>query len=90
MILAHGFPAWGPAALGTFGTWLFNSAVAPLFAILLFYGSARWRRITAGFALGVGAHLAFVAIVGTSALPALWLASNALASLGVGWLALRK
>jgi serine protease len=90
MILAHGFPAWGPATLGTFGVWLFNSAVAPLFATVLFYGSARWRRISAGFALGVGAHLAFVAIVGTSALPALWLASNALASLGVGWLALRK
>jgi serine protease len=89
-IVAHGFPAWGPTALGSFGAWLFNSAVAPVMGLMLLYGSARWRRISAGFALGVGAHLAFVAIVGTTALPALWLTTNALVSLGVGWLALRK
>jgi serine protease len=89
-ILAHGFPAWEPAGLGSFGTWLFHSAVAPLGALMLFYGSSRMRRMSAGFALGVGAHLAFVAIVGTTALPAVWLAVNAMASLGVGYVALRK
>jgi hypothetical protein len=89
-ILAHGFPAWEPAALGSLGTWMFHSAIAPIFAMMLFYGSTRMRRISAGFALGVGAHLAFVAIVGTTALPALWLAANAVAALGTGWLSLRK
>ena len=89
-ILAHGFPAWEPAALGGVGSWLFHSALAPVGAMLLFYGNARARRLAAGFALGVGAHLAFVAIVGTVAVPALWLAVNAMASIGAGYLSLRK
>jgi serine protease len=89
-ILAHGFPAWQPAVLGTAGAWLFHSALAPIGAMLLLYGNARGRRLAAGFALGVGAHLAFVAIAGTVAIPALWLALNALASLGTGYVSLRK
>jgi serine protease len=89
-ILAQGFPAWEPAALGAFGAWLFHSALAPVGAMLLLHGSQRGRRMAAGFALGVGAHLAFVAIAGTVALPALWLAMNALLSLGAGYLTLRK
>ena len=89
-ILAHGFPAWEPAALGTPGAWLFHSALAPLSAMLLLYGSTRGRRIAAGFALGVGAHLAFALIAGTVAIPAIWLAMNALASIGAGYVSLRK
>jgi serine protease len=89
-IVAHGFPAWEPAALGAFGSWLFHSAVAPVGAMLLLYGHPRGRRLAAGFALGVGANLAFVAIAGTVALPVLWLAMNALVSLGAGYLTLRK
>jgi serine protease len=89
-ILAHGFPAWEPAALGSFGSWLFHSALAPVAAMVTLYGSTRGRRLAAGFALGVGAHLAFVAIAGTVALPALWLALNALASLGAAYVSLRK
>lgn len=89
-IVAHGFPAWEPAALGGVGAWLFHSALAPVGAMLLLYGSPRGRRLAAGFALGVGAHLAFVAVAGTVAIPALWLALNAMASLGAGWVSLRK
>jgi serine protease len=89
-ILAHGFPAWQPAALGSLGAWLFHSALAPVGAMLLLYGTPRGRRLAAGFALGVGAHLAFVAVAGTVAIPALWLALNALASVGAGYVSLRK
>jgi len=89
-ILAHGFPSWEPAFLGSAGAWAFHSALAPIGAMLLLYGSTRGRRLAAGFALGVGAHLAFVAIAGTVAIPALWLAVNAMASLGAGYLSLRK
>lgn len=89
-ILAHGFPAWEPASLGSVGAWAFHSALAPIGAMLLLYGSTRGRRLAAGFALGVGANLAFCAIAGTVAIPALWLALNALASLGAGYLTLRR
>jgi hypothetical protein len=89
-ILAHGFPAWQPAVLGAPGAWLFHSALAPISAMLLLYGSTRGRRIAAGFALGVGAHLAFVLVAGTVAMPALWLAVNAVAALGAGYLTMRK
>ncbi len=89
-ILAHGFPAWEPSSFGSAAAWAFHSALAPIGAMLLLYGSTRGRRLAAGFALGVGAHLAFVAIAGTVAIPALWLACNAAASLGAGYLSLRK
>lgn len=89
-ILAHGFPAWEPAALGGAGAWLFHSALAPLLALLFCYGSPRGRRLVAGFALGVGANLLFVVVTGTVTLPALWLVLNALGALGTGYLALRK
>ncbi|MDB4964375.1 MAG: peptidase and in kexin sedolisin [Myxococcales bacterium] len=89
-VLAHGFPAWEPAALGSAGAWLFHSALAPIGAMLMLYGSSRGRRLAAGFALGVGAHLAFVAVAGTVAIPALWLAMNALAALGAGYVSLKK
>ena len=88
-ILAHGFPAWEPAFLGSLGSWAFHSALAPIGAMLLLYGSMRGRRLAAGFALGVGAHLAFVAVAGTVAIPALWLAMNAALALGAGYLSLR-
>jgi hypothetical protein len=58
--------------------------------MLLLYGHPRGRRLAAGFALGVGANLAFVAIAGTVAIPALWLAMNALVALGAGYASLRK
>ena len=89
-ILAHGFPAWEPSTFGSLGAWAFHSALAPIGAMLLLYGSMRGRRLAAGFALGVGAHLAFVLVAGTVAVPALWLALNAMASLGAGYLSLRK
>lgn len=89
-ILAHGFPAWQPAVLGAPGAWLFHSALAPISAMLLLYGNTRGRRIAAGFALGVGAHLLFALVAGTVAIPAIWLAMNALASIGAGYLSLRK
>jgi serine protease len=89
-ILAHGFPAWEPSVLGSAGAWAFHSALAPIGAMLLLYGSSRGRRLAAGFALGVGAHLAFVAVAGTVAVPALWLALNAMMSLGAGYLSLKK
>ena len=89
-ILAHGFPAWEPSTLGSAAAWMFHSALAPIGAMLLLYGSTRGRRLAAGFALGVGAHLAFVAVAGTVAIPALWLAMNAAAALGAGYLSLRK
>src|SRR6185312_11692373 len=54
-ILAHGFPSWEPAFLGSAGAWAFHSALAPIGAMLLLYGSTRGRRLAAGFALGVGA-----------------------------------
>ncbi|HEX4462561.1 MAG TPA: S8 family serine peptidase, partial [Polyangia bacterium] len=89
-ILAHGFPAWEPTFLGTPGAWLFHSALAPLSAMLLLYGSTRGRRIAAGFALGVGANLMFALVAGTVAIPAIWLAVNAIASIGAGYISLRK
>jgi serine protease len=89
-ILAHGFPAWEPSSFGSAAAWAFHSALAPIGAMLLLYGTTRGRRLAAGFALGVGAHLAFVAIAGTVAIPALWLAMNAVAALGTGYLSLRK
>jgi len=89
-VLAHGFPAWEPAVLGAAGAWLFHSALAPIGAMLLLYGHPRGRRLAAGFALGVGAHLAFVAFAGSVAIPAVWLVANALASLGAGYVSLRK
>jgi serine protease len=89
-ILAHGFPAWEPSSLGSAAAWMFHSALAPIGAMLLLYGTTRGRRLAAGFALGVGAHLAFVAVAGTVAVPALWLAMNAMAALGAGYLSLRK
>lgn len=89
-ILAHGFPAWEPAALGGVGAWLFHSALAPVAAMLLLYGNPRGRRLAAGFALGVGANLLFAAIAGTVAIPALWLVANAFGALGAGYLSLRK
>ena len=89
-ILAHGFPAWEPAALGGVGAWLFHSALAPVAAMLFLYGNPRGRRIAAGFALGVGANLLFAAFAGTVAIPALWLVANAIGALGAGYLSLRK
>jgi serine protease len=86
-VVAHGFPAW--ASAGVLG-WALHSALAPISGLLLGYGSARFRRIAAGFALGVGAHLAFVAIAGSLAISTVWLALNALLSLGAGYLALKK
>jgi hypothetical protein len=89
-ILAHGFPAWEPSTFGSAAAWAFHSALAPIAAMVVLYGTTRGRRLAAGFALGVGAHLAFVAVAGTVAVPALWLALNAMASLGAGYASLRK
>jgi serine protease len=83
-VIAHGFPDW------LHGSILLHSALAPVAATMLLYGSPRGRRIAAGFALGVGANLLFVAVAGTVAMSGLWLALNAALSLGAGYLALKR
>lgn len=64
-ILLRGFPQWDIAVLGAqfHGNVLFYSALFPFIATFLFFGNRLLRVITAGFATGVAAHLAFTLIV---------------------------
>jgi serine protease len=97
-MLTHGLPAWdlmlGPAH---HGNPLLYSALIPVMATLLLYGRPKLRGALAGLSIGVGAHLAFTAFAGTTALLWLpgavafgWLMINALVSFTTALLVLRK
>jgi serine protease len=98
--LTHGLPSWDLAVLGPagHGNLVFFSALVPLILLAVGYGVPRARAPLAGLAIGVAAHLAFLAAVPLTAIhvPAvlgtgtLWLGANALACLGLARLALRR
>jgi serine protease len=98
--LTHGLPSWDLSVLGPagHGNLVFFSALVPLVLLAVGYGVPRARAPLAGLAIGVAAHLAFLAAVPLTAIhvPAvlgtgtLWLGANALACLGLGRLALRR
>jgi serine protease len=98
--LTHGLPSWDLSLLGPagHGNALFFSALVPLVALAVGYGSPRWRAPLAGLAIGVAAHLVFFAAVPLAVVQVpsfighstLWLLGNALACLGIARLALRR
>lgn len=99
--LTHGLPSWDLSVLGPagHGNFVFFSALVPLVLLAIGYGVPRARAPLAGLAIGVAAHLAFLAAVPLTAVHvpailggtgALWLAANALACLGLARLALRR
>lgn len=98
--LTQGVPSWDLAVLGPagHGNTLFFSALIPLALLVVGYGSARARALLAGVSIGVGAHLAFFAVVPQATLhvpsifgtQAVWLFANALACVGLARLALRR
>ena len=98
--LTHGLPSWDLSLLGPagHGNALFFSALIPLVALAVGYGSPRARAPLAGLAIGVAAHLLFFAAVPLAAVhvpsfighSTLWLLGNALACLGLARLALRR
>ena len=98
--LTHGLPSWDLSVLGPagHGNLLFFSALIPLALLAIGYGAPRARAPLAGLAVGVAAHLAFLAAVPLTAMHipavlgtgALWLVGNALICLGLARLALRR
>jgi serine protease len=92
-----GFPSWDLSILGAagHGNALFFSALAPLGLIAAGYGVRRLRGALAGFAAGVGAHLAFHAASGITNIQwvpfdPLWLLGNAALCLGLAYLVIRE
>ncbi len=99
--LTRGLPSWDLGLLGPtgHGNALFFSALVPLAALVIGYGSPKWRAPLAGLAIGVAAHLAFFAVVPMTTvkyvpfgfgLASIWLAINAIACVLVARLALRR
>lgn len=98
--LTHGLPSWDLSLFGPagHGNALFFSALIPLGLLAVGYSRPWTRVLCAGLAVGVAAHLAFMAAVPLTAVhvPAiighgtLWLFANALACLGLARLALRR
>jgi serine protease len=100
-LLGHGFPSWDAAVLGAggHGNALFFSVLAPALLAGLLYGVRRLRPALAGFALGVGAHLLFHLfwnladiryVPNVLYLDQLWLALNALLSVAVAYVVVRR
>ena len=99
--LTHGLPSWDLSLLGVngHGNALFFSALIPLALLAVGYSAPRLRAPLAGVAIGVAAHLAFFAVVPMMSihyvphafgLGTIWLAVNAVLSLGLARLALRR
>jgi serine protease len=91
--LTQGMPSWGPDNA------LFMSALIPFGLLAVGYGMPRVRVALAGLAVGFAAHLAIAALAPATSIawmpvifgvPALWLAVNAVACLGIARLALRR
>jgi serine protease len=82
--LTHGLPSWGN------GCTLLFSALVPLVLLAVGYGVPKLRVLAAGIAVGIAAHLAFFAVVPMAAHSSLWLGANALASLAIARLAVRR
>jgi serine protease len=98
-VLTRGLPSWDLALLGPagHGNALFFSALIPLALVTGFYGSRRLRAPLAGLAAGVAGHLLFhtiVRLIDIQYIPnmfdEMWLAINALACTGLGYLVLRR
>jgi serine protease len=98
-VLTRGLPSWDLALLGPagHGNALFFSALIPLALVTGLYGSRRLRAPLAGLAAGVAGHLLFhtiVRLVDIQYIPnmfdEMWLAVNALACTGLGYLVLRR
>lgn len=94
--LSRGFPSWDMSLLGAagHGNVLFFSALAPLLALAIGYGVAKFRAPLAGFAVGVAAHLVFHAVVRMTdihwmAWDAVWLVGNAAVLTATAIVALR-
>jgi serine protease len=100
-VLTRGLPSWDLALLGPagHGNALFFSALIPLGLISAFYNVRGLRAPLAGLAAGVAGHLLFHTVVriidiqyipNTLMLDEMWLALNALACTGLGYLVLRR
>ncbi len=100
-LLSQGVPAWDGVLLGPAGAGnpIFASALLPLLLGLALYSVTRLRGLLCGFALGVAAHLAVAALLGTTdvwpipnalGLDQLWLALNALGCFGLASLLARR
>jgi serine protease len=98
-ILTRGLPSWDLALLGPagHGNALFFSALIPLALVTGLYGARRLRAPLAGLAAGVAGHLLFhtiVRLIDIQYIPnmfdEMWLAINALACTGLGYLVLRR
>jgi serine protease len=97
--LTHGFPSWdlGVLGAGSHGNPLFFSALVPLFLVTVGYGARKLRAPLAGFAAGVGGHLAFHVVARVAdirfipnSLDAVWLGLNAVACGVIAYLTLRE
>lgn len=98
-VLTRGLPSWDLAIFGPagHGNALFFSALIPLALVTGLYGVRRLRAPLAGLAAGVAGHLLFhtvVRLVDIQYVPnmfdEMWLAVNALACTGLGYLVLRR
>jgi serine protease len=98
-ILSRGLPSWDLAIFGPagHGNALFFSALIPMALITGLYGARRLRAPLAGLAAGVAGHLLFhtiVRLIDIQYIPnmfdEMWLAVNALACTGLGYLVLRR
>lgn len=98
-VLTRGLPSWDLALFGPagHGNVLFFSALIPMALVTGLYGARRLRAPLAGLAAGVAGHLLFHAIVRVidiqyipSSFDEMWLAVNALACTGLGYLVLRR
>jgi serine protease len=98
-LLTRGLPSWDLAIFGPagHGNAVFFSALIPLALITGLYGVRRLRAPLAGLAAGVAGHLLFhtiVRLIDIQYVPnmfdEMWLAINALACTGLGYLVLRR
>ena len=99
--LTHGLPSWDLGLLGAtgHGNALFFSAAIPLALLAIGYGVPKLRGVLAGVAIGVAAHLAFLAVVPMTTLhyvphafglASIWLAVNAIVCVLLARAALRR
>ncbi len=90
-MLAHGLPEWD-LMLGAswHGNLIFYSALIPVVAALLLYGRPKLRGLSAGLAIGVGAHLLFHVFFLTAPVSTVWLLGNAIVSFATAYVVLRK
>ena len=97
--LTHGLPSWDLTVLGpgSHGNLLFFSALAPLLAVAVGYGSKTLRPWLAGLSIGVAAHLVFHLVTRATnitwmpdVLDPVWLGVNALVAGALAVLCLRR